>query len=264
MYIVILFMLNVYDRNHHKLFFFSFFLPVLVCVCEINTILSHSQIHKLFFRIFKSQQNSSLSVCWFNHWWHVSLWLVVMLVMNTNCSKHFSHPKIDQISPEGCRFLFQSHLESFHYLIVTVSEEFPNAQPAFVVFLKGSFKMYNRRETASVFWLRFLCCHAGFTIFRVQVSKLQKYILYCSGHHRCQVNGGNLCWGFVFLNNQSGSEQSFNPENNGRRCSGSTYSGQTLPSCCVQDIPNQQQQLSTKPVRPNRCIQQCSSNSTCW
>lgn len=166
--------------------------------------------------------------------------------------------------PEGCRFLFQSHLESFHYLIVTVSEEFPNAQPAFVVFLKGSFKMYNRRETASVFWLRFLCCHAGFNIFRVQLSKLQKYILYCSGHHRCQVNGGNLCWGFVFLNNQSGSEQSFNAENNGRRCSGSTDSGQTLPSCCVQDISNQQQQLSTKPVRPNRCIQQCSSNSTYW
>lgn len=60
------------------------------------------------------------------------------------------------VTSENGSLLLPVSLQRFYHLIVAISEEFPNAQAALLLFVKESFKISDRRETASVSRLHFV------------------------------------------------------------------------------------------------------------
>lgn len=72
-------LLYVYNRYHHKLFYF-FLLLLWVCFCEINTILSHFCLQTVSdgSQASLTQQFSVFCICWSNRclcWWSSENWL---------------------------------------------------------------------------------------------------------------------------------------------------------------------------------------------
>lgn len=162
MYIVFLCLLCTAD--HHKLFF----LPVLVCVCEINPILSHSQVAgQILGHLRPPLHKSPPTVCWLTLWWQFRFWLLVMLVINTSCS---NISEMLFVTSKNWSLLLPVSLQCFYHLIVAISEEFPNTQPALLSLSKSLLRLWTGgkppRCPGSTFSLQTSCR----SVCRVQVS----------------------------------------------------------------------------------------------
>lgn len=154
-------------------------------------------------------------------------------------------------------------------------------KPSFVVFVKGSFKIFNWKEISLVFWQYFpyrkqLVMQLQYPTFKITggCSLLFSWSSLMRGEPLWRLcRWGSLCWEmFVFFwitsrsvicpvlcGTRSESQKHnggciFAPEavemlRNLIQWNSNSDSGRLLPSCCVQDIPNFWQQLSTMPLR---------------